>query len=954
MRDAKEMTYQAKSIIGEYRDLLNIVAFNDIVPSELEGYIQNSYKASRQQLFLDSEAIIEDDIDPQQNSTNTSDLKIHKYLNSLDLQYEKSADYTISVDNISVSNIKKKDYLYARVKFDQNFGGVHKLSGKTYPLRQRVALVRFLSVGSSWKAFIIGISYYNPAMPIETPENDVQILSASTTSEAESLVSREDFEREQREFQLARQLEEKQKQEAFDEYVVEANKYRANKQYQEALEFYNKAKELKPLTPALDKKILDTKRLVSGNNFETLKSRADQARNERRYSDALQYYKEAVTMKPEAHAGIDAEVATISKKLEEIELPKNRLEAGNYASVLEACDAILKKNKKDEKSFPELYYYKGRANQLAAEKRMPGSWSIDHALEFYDKAIVAFPNYVDARLARAGIYATHKRDYSRAITDYEVVANSTLDSDPEKPQYLLTMARWRDLSDVANGLDNHDRALGYYQQAIALLPDAGAARMEMGKVLYRLKRYADALNTFNVVVKQDARNSEACYMRGKCYLALKDVTNAGVDFAMAEAIGISPAQLLEIDNASKDYVNQALKLFAAKQLARADSAYDRALAIRRCNQLAWYGKGEIRLAQAPAAGAYQEALERYQRALDCNPKYSAAYLRRGEIYQQTGQHTLALSSYTAALETEPSNVKALLERGATKVEMTQYAEASKDLSLATKVLEQVIETAKKKNQEALVVSSTQDLSLAYQLLSQSYYQQKQYGSASLTADKALQHNKKNAEALYWLGLTSAAQNDAPKAIRSYEQAIKLAPLFKYYHANGKVLLSSKNYEQAIGNFSAALKADSGRVARETYYLRGLSYLRSKNYTAAAADFQVCARTADSLDSLFYLHYGVLDLYLNNNAGAIGHFNQVLSRRPNNPQAVFGLGCAYARDKQYDKALQQFEKAYQLRQLRMRKEDVETQEDAFLMEFNKIKNYRTQYAQLKKNYAFAPN
>ncbi|WP_227767186.1 tetratricopeptide repeat protein [Hymenobacter sp. 15J16-1T3B] len=809
-------------------------------------------------------------------------------------------------------------------------------------------------MSSSWKAFIIGISYYDPAAPIESTENNVQILSASNSSEAESLVSREDFEREQQEFQLARQLEERQKQEAFDEYLVEANKYRLNKQYQEALEFYGKAKELKPLTPALDKKILDTKRLVSGHNFETLKSQADQARNERRYSDALQYYKEALTIRPEAHTGIDAEITTISKKLEEIELPKNRLEAGNYAAVIEACDNILKKNKKDEKSFPELYYYKGRANQLAAEKRMTGSWSLDHALEFYNKAIVAFPNYVDARLARASFYATHKRDYARAITDYEVVANNTLDSAPEKPSYLLAMARWRDLSDVANGLDNHDRALSYYQQAITLLPDAGAARMEMGTVLYRLKRYADALNTFNTVAKQDAKNSAAYYMRGKCYLALKDVTNAGVDFAMAEAIGITPAQLLEVENASKEYVDQALKLFAAKQLAKADSAYDCAISIRRCNQLAWYGKGEIKLAQAPAAGAYEQALERYQKALDCNPKYSAAHLRRGEIYQQTGQYPLALSSYTAALESDASNVKALLERGSTKVEMAQYAEASKDLSLAAKVLEQVIETAKKKNQEALVASSTQDLSLAYQLLSQSYYQQKQYVNASMTADKALQSNKKNAEALYWLGLTSAAQNDAPKAIRSYEQAIKLAPLFKYYHANGKVLLNSKNYEQAIGNFSAALKADSGRAARETYYLRGLSYMRNKNYTAAAKDFRVCARATEGLDSLFYLNYGVLDLYLNNNADAIGHFNQVLSHRPDNPQAVFGLGCAYARDKQYDKALQQFEKAYQLQRLRLRKEDVETQEDAFLMEFNKIKNYRTQYTQLKKNYAFAPN
>ncbi|UOQ96713.1 tetratricopeptide repeat protein [Hymenobacter sp. 5317J-9] len=953
LKDAKEMTYQAQSTVEELQNLLNYVTFNDNAPSELAEVISSSYKPSRNQIFLSKDVIVEDDVNPASGLGKTKDLPVEKYLDALDVQYEKTADASVAFTNLVISKIKKKDYLYVKVRFDEAFASKEKASGTPYPTRQREALVRLNSLGGNkWQALIVGLSFHNPAQPIELTDNELPITTDASAESA--LVTQEDFVREKDDFVLGKQQEEKRKQIAYDEYVTQGNNYVASKQYKDALEFYSKAKELRALVPALDKKILDTKRLIAENTFESLKNKAEQAKSERRHGDALRLYKQALAIKPEARAAMEAEMAQLTKKLDEIALPKNKLEANDLQGAIDACDNILKENKKAKNDFPELFFIKAQAYQQLAEKQPGDTRSLDRALENYTMALQYYPNYTSARLARATFYVKHKHDYVSAVTDYDVLTANALDDAPEKPKYFLVKGGWK------NQLKNYSGALEDYGKAIALSPENAAAHFDLAELLYRLQRHPEALVSFNTVLELEPKNGKAFYYRGLNYIGLRDVPAAGKDFGAAEALGLEPDQLKKVEAISTGYFEAALAAFKAKKTDQADSLYDNALAVRRCNAKAWHGKAEIALAagdeqarkrNAASKSSYQTAIELYQKAIACTPTYSDAQYKKGLAYQKIAEYTAALDSYSDAIKSDATSVLAYMGRGNTHLDTKQYAKAIADYSRATTLLQNKLQAAKKDSQKEMALTISNDLSQAYQLMGKAWYLKNDYTKAVLLGDKALEVNPKNSEALYYQGLSYQAVHDLPKALKAYSEAIKYAPDFRYYYANGSASLQADKYEQAIANFNAAIKLDTLPVIKQSRYLRGLSYFKSRMLEPAFKDFTEYEKSVEKTDSSFYTDFGLLNLHLNHDAAAIDNFKRTLTAKPNHPLALYGLGCAYAKAGQFDKAMQQFEQAYQTRQLR--KEDIKLEEETFLVELNKVKAHKTQYAQLKKTYLPAP-
>lgn len=951
LKDAKEISYQAKATVQGFEGLLNYVTFSENIPSELQEVIANSYKNSRNRVFFNKNIIIEDDLNPESALGNTKDLAAEKYLNDLDLHYEKTMDASISFSNMYVSSVKKKDYIYVKVKFDTKFASKYKVKNKGYNTRTREALVRMESEGGNkWKALIVGISFYNPAKPIESNENNIEVTTDESATA--SIVTDEEFMRERESFIQAREEEEKRKEGFFQEYLTLATTLYNNKQYKESLELLEKAKDLKPMVPSLDKRILDTKRAISENTYDNFKNKGDQAKSERRYTDAIQFYKEALLIKPDAHILVETEITPLTKKLDEIALPKNKLESGDHQGAINACDDILKENKKAKNEYPEIYYLKGLAYQLMAEKKPGDNRSLDRALENYSLAIQYFPNYVDARLARSNFYAKHKSDFVSAITDYDVLTTNALNDSPEKPKYFVTKAKWKDI------VQNHNGALEDYAKAIALSPKTASHYYDMAELLYRLKRFDEALKNFDTAIRLDAKYGLAYYYRGLNYVAMNDYRKAGVDFSEAEKLGMEPVQLQMVESISNTFFVGAQSLLQARDFVNADSAFNNAIAIRGCNSLAWHGKAEIRFITAQELGknpkstasksSYQEAIELYRQAIECNPTFSDAQFKEGLAHHRIAEYELALKSYTDAIKSDVNNVQAVIERGNTYLETKQYANSVEDYTNAITLLQTNLVLAKKANQKALVTNVINDLSKVHQLYGQSMYNLSQHPSALASLIKALEYNKLNAEAHYYKGLVHEALNDLPKALKSYAEAIKSAPHFKYYHANGSASLKVKNYTQAIGNFNVAIQLDTLPVFKTNHYLRGLSYFKNKMLDNALNDFSEYAKSdVVKKDSIFYADFGLLHLYLNKDSEAIENFNQALTFNANSPQALYGLGCAYAKAGQFDKAMELFTKAYETRQIR--KEDVKLQEETFLVEFNKVKANKNQYNQLKKAY-----
>lgn len=949
LKDAKTMVYAAQNTVDNLPRLLNYIATS----TDLTDIKKDSYTNSPTgtQLFDDGGVIVEDDVTPTSVLGQAKDKTVMVYLDLLDAQYGKTPDPSINFSIPVISKIKKTKFFYVTARYDESFSSTYKSNGMTYETRPREALVRLYKLpNNQWKALIAGIRFYDPTSPADSPENDVQI--AADESASAILISPEDFVKEKDDFLSLKRKEARANDVLFNDYIAEGVNYEKNQRYGDALDMYINAKGIKSLIPTLDKRILNAKKLLAENSYESLRSKADQAKGERRYVDALQLYKRAVVVKPEAHDAIEKEIILLTNKLDQISRPKNKLESGDLQGAIDECDNILKRNKGSKEDFPELYYLKGVAYQKMGEKQGTDARALNHALESYSKAIEYFTNYTDARLARADFYVKYKHNLADAITDYDGITNNTLNDLPEKAKYFVVKGKWKE------DLKNYKGALDDFTKASLLDPQLAEAYLEKAELLSQLKQYDNAVKEFTSGIVHDDRHSRGYYGMALANLGLGEVNDAGDNFRQAEARGLADYQIQNIKSISMAFFDEGMKFFKLRNTTRADSLYDKSIAILPSNNKAWHGKAEVNfldgtgLAFNPKSDAYKEqfmhAIELYNTAIKYNPTFSDAHYKIGMSYHQLGNYPAALTSFSQAIKIDANNVQAYMGRGFTNLTIKQYAQAVSDYTQAVNLLQLNIQNAKKNNKKDLVGSFMNDISQAYLLTGEAWYLNKSSDKALLSIAKSLEMNAKNAEAWYYQGLAFEALHDEIKAIKSYTEALKYAPNLKYYYANGRASLKLRKYDQAITNFSAVIKADTLPVIKNTYYLRGLSYFKSKSLDNAFKDFSSYAKIdAEKKDSLFYADFGWLNLYQNHDADAIDHFNQAIVVKSNNPQALYGLGCAYAKAGQFDKALDLIDKSFQTRQLK--KEDIKLQEESFLGDMMKVKAHKSHYNQLKKTY-----
>jgi tetratricopeptide (TPR) repeat protein len=951
IKDAKEISYQAQATIDGLQSLLNYITFSDNAPSELQDVITNSYKSSRNQIFYKKDIIVEDDINPVEAIGKTKDSPVEKYLNDLDLQYEKTADASISFSNIFISGVKKKEYIYVKVRFDANYASKFKPNGSTYPLRQREALIRLDNTApNKWQALIVGVSFYDPKNPTEGTDNNMQV--ATDTSSNASLVSQEDFDRQKQAFILARQEEEKKQKAIFDEYVTGGVAYLNSKQYKEALEMFEKAKDLKPLVPTLDKQIIDAKKLIAENTYENYKSKGDKAKSDRKFKDAILFYNQAIALKPEASSILQPDLTALTQKLAIQSLPNNKLQSADYQGAIDECEKVLHEHKKEKSEYPEIYYIEGAAYQRLAENKPGDTHDLDKALENYNFAIQYFPNYKDARVARALFFVNQKNDFVNAITDYDVLASNELDDSPYKPVYIIAKSKLKDR------LQNTAGALEDYASAIALNSKIDSFYFFRGELLYRLKRFDEEKNDFDITIKLNPKYNAAFYYRGLNYNQTNDNFLAGVDFEKAEKLGFVGSQLQTIESISNGFFLKGEELFNNHDFVNADSAYNNAIKIRKCNANAWHGKAQIRFVTAEEFAAkkklseskesYLASIDLNKQAITCNANFSDAHFRKGLAQYRIVEYDLAIASYTEAIRSNQNNIQAYMERGITLQTQLNYGKAIGDFSSALILLGPALDTAKRSGDKERINAVINDLSKANQLNGSSQYYTQDYVGALTSLNKAIDFNQNNAEAYYYRGLVDEATNQLSKGIKDYGEAVRATPTYKYYYAEGKANFKNKNFEQSIDNFTNAINMDSLSTLSNRYYLRGLSFFKNKMYDKARNDYEIYQKSPSAkTDTSFYVDYGLADLYVNQDTAAIAHFKTALTLNNNSAKALYGIGCAYSLSKQFDKALEYIEKALATNSLK--KDDIKVEDDAFLAQLKDDKPSRTKYNQLKKTY-----
>ena len=200
-------------------------------------------------------------------------------------------------------------------------------------------------------------------------------------------------------------------------------------------------------------------------------------------------------------------------------------------------------------------------------------------------------------------------------------------------------------------------------------------------------------------------------------------------------------------NDSQQFLEEALRLHRAGDVAGAEGFYRRAIAADAGNAKAHYLLGVVRAQQ----GAPQDALESYDRALAAGPGNADIFYNRGQILTQLRRLDDALASYDQALKHAPGDADAWFNHGATLSDLGRFEEA-------------------------------------------------------LTSyDHALALRPDHTQTLYNSGVALAALQRLSEARTRYDQALALEPDFTEAQYNRGVVLRALNHlEEALKDFDAVL------------------------------------------------------------------------------------------------------------------------------------------------------
>jgi tetratricopeptide (TPR) repeat protein len=234
-------------------------------------------------------------------------------------------------------------------------------------------------------------------------------------------------------------------------------------------------------------------------------------------------------------------------------------------------------------------------------------------------------------------------------------------------------------------------------------------------------------------------------------------------------------------------------------------------AVQKLDAVDWFKEG-LALAES---GKFKDAISLYNKAIDADPKYAAAYNARGWAYFKIGDYPSALKDNDRALDLKPQVPSALLNRSWTLWGMKQYDKALVDTNRA--------------------IELKPDYARAYAVRSLIYIYTNNYVKAVEEADKALGLNLNYALAYFYRGTAYRNLGRYEEAFNDFQKSIEINPADPdVYHGRGYANFLLKKYDTALRDINKALELNQNSVL--ALYRRGLVYNQLNDYKGAIRDF----------------------------------------------------------------------------------------------------------------------
>ncbi len=284
--DVKVIKAKSEIIIGRYfNNLLNTISYAGAESNDIKDLINQSFKDSTKQLFLNNQIAIADDIsDPDySNSPNAPDVTAIQYLNAFNTFYGKSDSNSVYISDVRSSRVKKGiKNIFINVYFTSFFKNICLSHPSTsYRPAKRVAEI-FIKRGNNnkWLLYISRIGFFNPADTTNDYLDNIAIAEAKNPSEFTGGLD-----------------ETLDSADRFNLYIVQARTEENSRNYQAAIKLYSRAIELAPgekdfYEPRINE-LTASSRILAG---------LEEKYNAGNYKDAIKGYTELLK-KPGLNAG---------------------------------------------------------------------------------------------------------------------------------------------------------------------------------------------------------------------------------------------------------------------------------------------------------------------------------------------------------------------------------------------------------------------------------------------------------------------------------------------------------------------------------------------------------------------------------------------------------------------------------------------------------------------------
>ncbi len=387
------------------------------------------------------------------------------------------------------------------------------------------------------------------------------------------------------------------------------------------------------------------------------------------------------------------------------------------------------------------------------------------------------------------------------------------------------------------------------RKALDLEPQRGSSRLALARLYTTLGQPAAAAEEFRAAVATESDDPVVHRQLGEALLQIGNPKAAAESFQ--RALELTP-------NSHEAHHGLATAYLAQGRFDAAMEEEQRALDLAGGNYtLAIAGQGDI----AREQGRYAEAIERYNTALERDPRLALAYLGLGRAAAAQGQPDIALTHYRAGLELEPNNLALLLGQGEALLQQNDTVGAREAFTKARQV-----------DPRNAAASAG---------LGRALWKEDQTDAALAELSQAVQLNPNDAETLLTLGEINAALNHNDDALAAYQRAAEVRddwyePRFR----RGVLLLKLQQTEAAIEELEAAVKLN--QQFPQGHYWLGRAYRAAGRFAAARRELERAIELQGAFFEARFFLGRTLD-ELGQAPDAVATYQAILEQAPpNNP------------------------------------------------------------------------